>query len=152
MRQRDASVVGVGALAVTSRVLGVLALALGLVTMHAVAGSHAAHAAPAHAAATHAAPAPHTAAAHAAPAPDPLGTISATSTTTYCGHECAPDDTLAQVCLMVLVAVTLLLIAGSRPATTSWRRRVQARLPSTLHTLGQIRRPPSLIVLCISRT
>jgi hypothetical protein len=125
--------------------LAVLALALGILAMHSLAGGdHRAHTA---------APVPisdtaHDPAAHQAAAAGPRGVAVYSAD---CLGPCAPDGgTIATTCLAVLAGLAGLLVVRPLRGTaadvvrTSW-----VLLPRTVATWHP---PPSLKLLCISRT
>lgn len=141
--------VGVGE--VMSRGLGVLALAVGLVAMHTVAGSHDAHAAGPAAVADQRVHEPSTG--HGPPA---LGAPAADSPAALVMHDCgdqcpAGSAGLVEVCLMILTTVAFLLLAARSPSRSRHLRPAHDEMPVRRAATRPLR-PPSLSVLCISRT
>ena len=136
------------------RVLAVLALVAGIAAMHSVTSDHASSAAavPVAASAVHGI-------AHGAPDSEPTSRISdPRASGAPCHLSCAPADLhIANICLAVLGGVggcALLLLA-------SGRRGRAAKVPRGLLTglvayrrpaLVPPSRPPSPLVLCVSRT
>lgn len=139
---------------VLGRLLGVLALTVGLVTMHAVAGGHDTHAiGHAPVAADHLDIPTHDIAGAALPMTGPWPALEAPAVSPSCHDECTPaGGAVALACVMVLTAATLLLLPSGRTPGPSPRRRPPPRLLSLSRPVFRPPRPPSLSVLCISRT
>jgi hypothetical protein len=143
-------------ISVARRVLVVLALAVGVVAMHAVAGGHGTHApvpplATSHQASTHAGTPDHVTgpSAHQAEA---VPVTEAAGVSPPCLDGCPSRGAgLAQVCLMVFAAAAFLLLAARAPGT-ALRSRPGARVPAARRAVSRPLRPPSLTALCISRT
>lgn len=130
------------------RVLGILALVVGVVAMHAVAGAHDGHASMAAPDSSHQAMS-HEVTSPAAPQPPAL---LVTGMSAPCDDGCpSPGGHLAQVCLMVLTAAVLLLLARRAPNMLA-RHRVGAPASPKPRAAARPLRPPSLAALCISRT
>lgn len=126
-----------------TRVLGVLALLLGVVTMHAVAGGHDTHT-PGPGLASSLQQMTHADDAHEAP--------TQAGVAAPCDHGCPSGGAgVVEVCLMVLTAAAFLLLAARAPRPAPRGRPTRRLLPPRRAATRPLR-PPSLSVLCISRT
>lgn len=126
-----------------TRVLGVLALLLGVVTMHAVASGHDSHP-PGPGLASSMQQMTHADDAHEAP--------TQAGVAAPCDHGCPSGGAgVVEVCLMVLTAAVFLLLAGRAPRLPPRDRPARSAQPARRAATRPLR-PPSLSVLCISRT
>ncbi|MDP3714337.1 MAG: hypothetical protein Q8R60_17840 [Mycobacteriales bacterium] len=134
------------------RAVALLALVVGLLAMHGVAGAHhAAAEAPSHTSTVHAAVPTEHGAAHVDPVPAGAPVAFPTPSSPDCGDDCEPG--VATLCVAVLavtaIAVAAGLVARSRTGTSLASERPRARAPVVL------RLPPRLdpvAELCVSRT
>lgn len=148
----------------TSQVLGVLALLLGVVLMHSVAGGHDAHTVqPGLDAGQHqmtdersgtqgtAEHGAHPRVAQTAQTTGMPAVLEPAGVAPPCDGGCPAGSGLAEICLMVVTATGLLLLAGRTLTTTPhpW-----PAVPVLHGRRARTRplRPPALAVLCISRT